>query len=112
MKINHLNLTVTDVPATQKFLETYFGLTCKSSKGKGFSVMLDNDGFVLTLMKGNEVHYPKSFHIGFSQKNEEEVNKINQRLKEGGFNVEPPKQLHRYTFYVESPGGFLIEVFY
>ncbi|MEH7142874.1 VOC family protein, partial [Priestia megaterium] len=21
-------------------------------------------------------------------------------------------QLHRYTFYVESPGGFLIEVFY
>jgi len=28
--------------------------------------MLDNDDFVLTLMKGNEVHYPKSFHIGLN----------------------------------------------
>ncbi|MEH7558993.1 glyoxalase, partial [Priestia megaterium] len=33
-------------------------------------------------------------------------------LKEDGFNVEPPKQLHRYTFYVEAPGGFTVEVLY
>lgn len=26
MKLNHLNLTVTDVPAAAHFLETYFGL--------------------------------------------------------------------------------------
>ena len=26
MKLNHLNLTVTDVPATRQFLEKYFGL--------------------------------------------------------------------------------------
>ncbi|MGG0465389.1 VOC family protein [Priestia aryabhattai] len=110
MKIHHLNLTVTDVSATQEFLETYFGMTCKVHRGKGFAIMHDEDGFVLTLMKGSKVNYPKTFHIGFPQENEEQVNKINQRLKEDGFNVEPPKQLHGYTFYVEAPGGFTVEV--
>jgi len=54
MKIHHLNLTVTDVPATQEFLETYFGMTCRANRGKGFAIMHDEDGFVLTLMKGRE----------------------------------------------------------
>ncbi|MFC7391430.1 VOC family protein [Scopulibacillus cellulosilyticus] len=110
MKVKHLNLTVTDVPASREFLETYFGMTCKSSKGDGFAVMLDDDGFVLTLMKGREVHYPKTFHIGFPQENKEQVNKINQRLIEDGFDVKPPQQLHGYTFYVNAPGGFRVEV--
>lgn len=110
MKVNHLNLTVTDVPEARKFLETYFGLTCEGSRGNGFAVMFDDDGFVLTLMKGSEVQYPKTFHIGFPQENEEQVDQINQRLKEDGFDVEPPKQLHGYTFYVDAPGGFTVEV--
>ncbi|ALC80217.1 MULTISPECIES: VOC family protein [Bacillus] len=110
MKVNHLNLTVTDVPEARKFLETYFGLTCEGSRGNGFAVMFDDDGFVLTLMKGSKVQYPKTFHIGFPQENKEQVDQINQRLKEDGFDVEPPKQLHGYTFYVEAPGGFTVEV--
>jgi catechol 2,3-dioxygenase-like lactoylglutathione lyase family enzyme len=42
MKIHHLNLTVTDVSATQEFLETYFGMTGRANRGKGFAVILDN----------------------------------------------------------------------
>lgn len=110
LKINHLNLTVTDVTVAREFLEKYFGLTCGGTTGNGFAVMRDNDGFILTLMKGKEVHYPKTFHVGFPQKNEEQVNKINQRLKKDGFSVEPPKHAHAYTFYVEAPGGYTIEV--
>ncbi|MFD1458203.1 VOC family protein [Scopulibacillus daqui] len=110
MKVKHLNLTVTDVPAARDFLETYFGMTCKTSKGDGFAVMLDDDGFILTLMKGREVYYPKTFHVGFPQENEDQVNKINQHLKEGGFDVKPPQHLHAYTFYVKAPGGFTVEV--
>ena len=68
--------------------------------------MRDNDEFILTLMKGKEVQYPKTF----PQESEEQVNKINQRLKEDGFLVEAPKRAHAYTFYVEAPGGFTIEV--
>lgn len=72
--------------------------------------MYDDDGFVLTLMRGSEVHYPNTFHIGFPQESKEKVDSINQRLKEEGFDVKPPQQLHSYTFYVEAPGGFTIEV--
>ncbi|MFC4619822.1 VOC family protein [Camelliibacillus cellulosilyticus] len=110
MKHNHLNLTVTDVPAARKFLETYFGMTCQASRGNGFAGMFDDDGFVLTLMKGREVQYPKTFHIGFPQASKEEVDRINQRLKEDGFDVQPPVKSHGYTFYVHAPGGFMVEV--
>ena len=110
MKLNHLNLTVTDVSATRKFLETYFGMTGDAKRGKGFEVVFDEDGFILTLMQRREVRYPKTFHIGFHQENEEQVDKINQQLKADGFDVEPPQHSHGYTFYVEAPGGFTVEV--
>ncbi|WP_096438937.1 VOC family protein [Alteribacter populi] len=110
MKLHHLNLTVTDVSATKTFLETYFGMRCISSRGNGFAAMFDDDDFVLTLMKGKEVHYPNTFHIGFPVESEAEVNNMYQRLKEGGFAVEPPQHAHGYTFYVEAPGGFTVEV--
>ncbi|MGW9123749.1 VOC family protein [Paenibacillus chitinolyticus] len=110
MKLNHLNLTVTDVPASQAFLETYFGLTTRSTRGSAFAVLSDDNGAVLTLMKGAEVSYPKTFHIGFIQESEEKVNEINRRLKEDGFDVEPPQRMHGWTFYVKAPGGFVVEV--
>ncbi|MDR4950354.1 VOC family protein [Neobacillus cucumis] len=110
MKLKHLNLTVNDVLATRNFLEKYFGLTSGASRGDGFAVMFDDNGFVLTLMKGREVHYPNTFHIGFPQESKEKVDKINQRLKEDGFDIQSPQQLHSYTFYIKAPGGFTIEV--
>ncbi|MFZ4450904.1 VOC family protein [Salibacterium aidingense] len=110
MKLHHLNLTVTDVQAAKDFLETYFGLTGGSDREAGFDVVFDDDGFVLTLMKGREVHYPKTFHIGFPQENEEQVDRMNQQLKEDGFDVKPPVHAHGYTFYVKAPGGFTVEV--
>ncbi|PJN88457.1 VOC family protein [Bacillus sp. mrc49] len=111
MKINHLNLTVTDVPATRNFLETYFGLTCIGSKGSGFAAMFDDDGFLLNLMKGKDAHYPKTFHIGFPQKNKQQVDEVNRRLTADGFEAGLPKHEHAYTFYVPAPGGFLVEVY-
>ena len=73
----------------------------------------DNDGFVLTLMKAGrttEVKYPGNFHVGFFVESEEKVNEINRRLKDDGFDVPPPQRLHVWTFYIEAPGGFTIEV--
>jgi lactoylglutathione lyase len=62
------------------------------------------------LMKAGGVNYPSTFHIGFGQESEEKVNEINQRLKEDGFAVEPPQRFHAWTFYVQAPGGFTVEV--
>jgi lactoylglutathione lyase len=112
MKLNHLNLTVTDVLAARDFLERYFGL--RSMGGNtGMAFLSDDDGFVLTLMKAGrapEVAYPGNFHVGFFVESYEIVNEINNRLKDDGFDVAPPEQHHAYTFYVEAPGGFTVEL--
>ncbi|SHE36874.1 hypothetical protein SAMN05444392_101190 [Seinonella peptonophila] len=68
--------------------------------------MLDEDGFVLTLMKGKEINYPKTFHIGFSQRSEDQVGEINKRMKKDGFDVKPPVHSHGYTYYVNAPGDY------
>ncbi|WP_209970864.1 VOC family protein [Paenibacillus eucommiae] len=110
MKLNHLNLTVTDVNAAKDFLETYFNLQSGGTRGNSFAVMFDDNGLVLTLMKGAQVSYPNTFHIGFIQESEEKVNEINMRLKEDGFDVQPPQRSHGWTFYVQAPGGFTVEI--
>jgi lactoylglutathione lyase len=115
VKLNHLNLTVTDVAEAQAFLVKYFGL--KDGGGnKNIGFCFDDDGFVLSLthMKvghETEVRYPTTFHVGFIQESEERVNEINRRLKADGFDVPPPSRQHQsWTFYFLAPGGFVIEV--
>lgn len=110
MKLNHLNLTVTDVTAAREFLEKYFDLKCLTTRGNAFAVLQDNNHMVFTLMKGTEVNYPATFHIGFIQESEEHVNELNARLKKDGYDVDPPKRAHGWTFYVKAPGGFLVEI--
>lgn len=109
MKLNHVNLTVTDVPAAAHFLETYFGLR-KQHGNNGMCVLFDDAYLVLTLMKASQVSYPRTFHIGFTQESEERVNEIYQRLKDDGFEVKPPQRSHGWTFYVQAPGGFTVEI--
>jgi catechol-2,3-dioxygenase len=115
MRLNHLNLTVTDVPATRAFLEKHFGLRGMTGNNN-LALLLDDGDLVLTLtsMKvANEqgVKYPATFHIGFAQESKERVNEINHRLKEDGFDVPLPSQQHgAWTFYFQAPGGFTIEV--
>jgi catechol 2,3-dioxygenase-like lactoylglutathione lyase family enzyme len=112
MKLNHLNLTVTDVLVAKQFLETYFGLHNQGG-GKKLSFLSDDNGLVLTLMQADpagEVRYPPNFHIGFIQESEAQVNEMNQRLKDDGFEVPLPQRFHAWTFYFQAPGGFTIEV--
>ena len=87
MKLNHLNLTVTNVVEARAFLEKYFGLRSRDAGtgNKNFTILFDDNGLALTLMKASptqEVSYPGYFHIGFIQESEECVNEINQRLKD------------------------------
>ncbi len=112
MKLNHVNLTVTDVPAARDFLERYFGLG-RMGGNAGMAFLSDEDGFVLTLMKAGRataVEYPNTFHIGFFIADEETVDEINLRLREDGFDVAAPERHHAYGFYVEAPGGFTVEL--
>lgn len=116
MKLNHLNLTVTDVLETRQFLEKYFGLRTIDGIGdkESIAVMFDDNELMLVLLKldgTTKVEYPASFHIGFMQESEERVNQINQLLQDDGFDVKPPCRLHdTWTFFLNAPDGFTIEV--
>jgi len=112
MKVNHLNLTVTDPVETQQFLLKYFGLKPRGKGNQTIALLSDDNGMVLSLMgRESEVKYPATFHVGFIQESEEQVNEINRRLKADGFDVPPPSRQHSsWTFYFHAPGGFTIEV--
>jgi catechol-2,3-dioxygenase len=116
MKLNHLNLTVSNPVETQSFLAKYFDLKPMGRANKNMAFLSDENGIVLSLTNmtlggESEVKYPVTFHIGFIQETEQRVNEINQRLKADGFDVpEPSKQHGAWTFYFLAPGGFTIEV--
>jgi catechol 2,3-dioxygenase-like lactoylglutathione lyase family enzyme len=116
MKLNHLNLTVTNVAESRDFLEKHFGLERLGGMpgSAAMAGLRDDNGMVLTLMRvgeAAEVSYPGSFHIGFIQESEERVNEIHQRLQEDGFDIAPPRRFHgSWTFYFRAPGGFTVEV--
>ena len=49
MALNHLNLTVPDVPQTGAFFEKHLGFRCVGEPPTGVIVLVDESGFVLTL---------------------------------------------------------------
>lgn len=115
MILNHINLAVSDVQRAREFLVKYFGLDPGGKPGNDTIAFLrDENGMVLTLTnidRATEVTYPGAFHIGFGQESPERVDEINRRLKEDGFEVDPPRKLHGcWTFYFRAPGGVVIEV--
>jgi lactoylglutathione lyase len=112
MRVNHLHLMVPDVPAASAFFEKYFELR-KASGNAGLTVLLDDGGFVLTLMKMNSKSsrtYPENFHVGFFVESESTVDAIRNRMIADGLEVAAPRREHAYSFYVSAPGGFLVEV--
>ena len=116
MKLNHINLTVTDVEGASDFLVKYLGMrSMGGNKGMGFLTDDEDDwGFVLTLMKaseGTQSKYPGNFHIGFFISSKKAVDELYHQLKEDDFDVPEPEDTgHSYGFYVKAPGGFTVEV--
>lgn len=109
MTLNHLNLTVTDAEAAASFLTTYFGMREMGRNNANFIFLTDENGMVLSLMKGKDAIYPANFHIGFIQPGRGAVDAIYARLRADGFTADPPAEQHSYTFYVKAPGGFTVE---
>jgi catechol-2,3-dioxygenase len=112
MKVNHLHLIVPDVSASCAFFEKYFELR-KCGGNAGLTVLQDEAGFVLTLMKAGSKttrSYPEHFHVGFFLGDEACVNEIHRRMVEDGIEASRPERSHAYSFYASAPGGFSVEV--
>ena len=112
MKVNHLHLMVPDVAAACAFFQQYFELR-KSAGNAGLTVLLDDAGFVLTLMKMNSRStrtYPENFHVGFFLDSEARVDAVNQRMRDDGLEVAAPRREHASSIHATAPGGLLVEV--
>lgn len=118
MKLNHINLSVTDVTASISFFEQYFNFKCTEVKGDNLlAVLQGSDGFTLVLMankfnrNGNSA-YPEAFHIGFFVETRNQVMNMYNRLLAGGYATEhsPGSLRGSYGFYFIAPGNVLTEI--
>ncbi|MGY0034925.1 VOC family protein [Pedobacter sp. NJ-S-72] len=117
MNLNHINLSIPDVPAARDFFETNLNFQCTDLKlNDTLSVLKGENGFILVLMNerlnqdGNHA-YPDSFHIGFYLKDEEEVLSMFEKLKAAGvlLEQEPQKIRKVFGFYFKHQ-NILIEI--
>ena len=112
MRVNHLHLMVPSVPDAAGFFAKYFEL--RTARGNaGLTVLIDDAGFVLTLMKMSSKTtgaYPAHFHVGFFLDSEAKVDALHSRMVADGLDVAAPRREHAYSFYVTAPGGVVVEV--
>lgn len=116
MKLNHVNLAVSDVPQAQAFFEQYFGFQALARSSAALAVLRDDSGLVLTISNFDRtatVSYPAHFHVGFIQESAAQVDALYQQLAAAGFSISPPRRFHgSWTCYCQAPGGVLVEILY
>lgn len=104
MKLNHINLVVSNIAEAIVLFETYFNFKCTEIKGDNIIAILKGvDDFTLVIMKNKEGNpvYPDAFHIGFMLADTNTVTETYQKLKTGGITVgeEPRKIRDSFGFY-------------
>ena len=115
MKLNHVDLQVSDVSKARAFFEEHFGLRCTFQRREQLAILEDDAGLVLgvsNLFGSAPPVYPPDFHIGFILASESEVQAVYARLKAGG--VELKTDLSRggpnIYFMCVGPDRIMIEV--
>ena len=117
MQLNHLHLSVSDVPACSRVFARYFGFSqLEASANGGFAVLSNSDGFVLVLMRhgkntDSRHAYPPQFHVGFLIEEEARVVQLHADMVADGLR---PSELEfsrgARRFYFSVPGGVQVEI--
>jgi catechol 2,3-dioxygenase-like lactoylglutathione lyase family enzyme len=114
MKLNHLDLQVTDVGRTVTFFEDAFDFHLRSNRQSSAIAFLDDgDGFVLVLQrkKSEAGSYPDGFHFGFLVDDVESVHRFHARAQALGLETSDIIENGRGTqVYCSAPDGLLAEV--
>lgn len=115
MKLNHLDLQVSDVTRARQFFEAHFGFRCLAQRKEQLAILEDDAGFafgVSNLYASPPPSYPPDFHIGFVVETEAEVRATYDRLRAAG--VEMRTAVTRggpnVYFMCTGPDGIGIEV--
>jgi catechol 2,3-dioxygenase-like lactoylglutathione lyase family enzyme len=115
MKLNHIDLQVSDVSSARAFFETHFGMRCTFQRKEQLAILEDDAGLafgVSNLFDSPPPVYPPDFHIGFILGSESEVRTVRERLVAAG--VKLKTDLSRggpnIYFMCVGPDGITIEV--
>jgi hypothetical protein len=111
VKLNHLDLQVSDVPALTQFLVDHFDLHALTRPGSPkLAVLTDGAGFTLVLQHAAPGAPGALGHIGFLLDSPADVHAHHARLVAAGVEVSPVDSNARGTrCYLRGP-GVLIEV--
>lgn len=84
MKLNHVDLQVSDVSEARAFFETHFGFRCVYQREGQMAMLKDDAGFSLgvsNLFNSPPPEYPPDFHVGFILEREDDVRELYERFK-------------------------------
>ena len=112
MRLNHIDLPVSELEAAAAYFQRGFGFERVPAPAAGMAILRGEDGFALILQQAERVAYPPGFHIGFLQPSDDAVHAAYRRLGEAGLPL-PPAPAVSYgclAFWCEAPGGILVEV--
>jgi catechol 2,3-dioxygenase-like lactoylglutathione lyase family enzyme len=115
VKLNHLDLQVSDVPRTVALFEQLLGFELQSSRAStAIAILSDGEGFTLVLQrKKNEADaYPEGSHFGFLLDDPEAVRRFHARAVAAGL-VEVSELIENgrgVLVYCRTGDGLLFEV--
>ena len=113
MKLNHIDLLVSDVQRTTAFFRERFGMTLLSNPNSpAIAIMGDGAGFVLVLQRAEAgASYPKGFHVGFLVDSDQRVRELQAQARASGAEVSDVVVDGRGTHsYFTAPDGYHVEV--
>jgi catechol 2,3-dioxygenase-like lactoylglutathione lyase family enzyme len=114
VKINHLDLQVSDVPRTVSLFEELLGLRCESNRrSPAIAILSDGEGFTLVLQRRGEsdAPYPEGFHFGFLVSHVATVEGLQAKARALGLDVSDVLDTNRGILcYWRTGDGFMVEV--
>lgn len=114
MRLNHLDLQVTDVQAMVLAFERHFGLVLQTSRtSPAIAIMSDGHGFTLVLQRKKNAGdaYPEGFHLGFLVDDVATVEARHAALRADGADVSDIQRNGRGTMvYCRLGDGIVVEV--
>jgi catechol 2,3-dioxygenase-like lactoylglutathione lyase family enzyme len=115
MKLNHIDLQVSNVTAAREFFEKHFGFRCVFQRREQLAMLADDAGLefgVSNLFGSAAPAYPPDFHIGFVVENETRVRATHDRLAKAGVTIKTDVSRGgpNVYFMCVGPDGIGIEV--
>jgi catechol 2,3-dioxygenase-like lactoylglutathione lyase family enzyme len=115
MRLNHLDVQVSDVDVAREFFERFFGLRCRYQRQKQIVIFESDTGFefaVSNLFNSPPPAYPPDFHLGFVLERSSQVREIYERVRAAGvgMKVELGVQGPALVFQCLGPDNIPVEV--